>query len=209
MIDFYTIKGGGRLSSCIGMSLWLLEELSVKYNVIEIDLYNMENKSNEFLNINPNGKVPCIKDDDFIIWESVAINYYLASKYKSSLMGRNIAQTGLVYQWTQWAMSELQPAILSIFKNALAPSKNKDLEDVRNSKYKIINCTFVLNEYLKGKNFILGNNFSVADINLAALFSIHNILHTDLNSFPDFNKWLKLCLKSESLQKLIDKKLII
>ena len=90
MLKFYTIQGGGRLTSCVGICLWLLEELKTQYQVINLDLDKFEHKSEEYLKLNPNGKVPTLVDNGFVIWESIAINNYLARKYKPEFLGKNI-----------------------------------------------------------------------------------------------------------------------
>ncbi|MBV1902969.1 MAG: glutathione S-transferase N-terminal domain-containing protein, partial [Marinosulfonomonas sp.] len=55
-------------------------ELGIDLEVIEVDLRAGGTKTDEFLAMNPNGKIPVLQDGDFVLWESRAINSYLASK---------------------------------------------------------------------------------------------------------------------------------
>ena len=209
MIKFYTLKDGGRLSSCVGLCLWLLEETGKKYELINIDLYNGEHKTDYFLKLNPNGKIPCLNDDGFLLWESIAINYYVTTKYKPELLGKNIQETALVYQWTQWVSSEIQNNVNEIYRNAMLPREQRNPAFVRNCKYKIMQGTAILDKELAGKKYLAGENFTLADINVAAIMSIHTVLHSELNMYPNFNKWLNNVLKRPAIQSLVDKKSII
>ena len=63
----------------------VLEELGIPYKAMPIDMSNREHRSDAYLLLNPNGKIPCVNDDGFVIWESLAINHYLVEKYKPAL----------------------------------------------------------------------------------------------------------------------------
>ncbi|MEK7434696.1 MAG: glutathione S-transferase family protein, partial [Cyanobacteriota bacterium] len=126
MLKFYTVKNGGRLTSCVGPSLWLLEETGKPYQVVDIDIFKGEHKSESFLKLNPNGKIPCLQDDNFILWESVAINYYVAAKNKPELLGSNLQERALIDQWVLWCSSELNPPVSAIFTNAMKSAEQRD-----------------------------------------------------------------------------------
>ncbi|MBC7473016.1 MAG: glutathione S-transferase family protein [Candidatus Sericytochromatia bacterium] len=209
MIKFYTVSGGGRLTSCVGICLWLLEELQINYEIISLDLYNAEHKSEEFLKLNPNGKIPCIDDNGFLLWESVAINYHLARKYSPELLGNTLEEKALIDQWTLWMISEFQPLVTTIFRNASLPKEQKDHGLVQKSKYKIMQCTLLLENELSKRKNIVGNKFTMADINIAAIASIHKIIKTDLTEYPNFSRWLNVMLSRKSLYSLQQKKLIV
>src|SRR5687767_5881522 len=103
------IKIYGSPHSSGGRCYWTLEELGLSYERVKIDMRSKEHKSPSYLNLNPNGKVPVMVDDDFVLWESAAINSYLAEKHRPELLGRTLQERALVQQWTLWAMVDLQP----------------------------------------------------------------------------------------------------
>lgn len=209
MLLFYTVKGGGRLTSCVGACLWLLEEINQPFKLMELDLQKIEHKSDEFLALNPNGKIPCIDDDGFILWESVAICYYLARKYKPELLGKNLEESALIDQWIQWTAAELQPPIADIFINATKPPEQKQPLHIQYSKYRIMQQTILLDKELKNKKFIVGDKFTLADLILCSYAQIHSILHTDLSVYPNFNKWYNGVINYPSLASAKAKKLVI
>ena len=86
----------------------LLEELNVKYNVHKIDLGKQDQKQAWFLKLNPNGRIPVIKDleNNKVIFESGAILYYLATKYKKFLPEKNKIE---IMQWLMFQMSGVGP----------------------------------------------------------------------------------------------------
>jgi glutathione S-transferase len=108
-----TLYGSPRSSA--GRCVWALEEAGVPYTLKEVDMRNKEHKSPEFLKINPMGKVPAMVDGDITLFESMAINYYIADNYKKELLGTNALEKGLAMQWSFWATSELQTPIIECF----------------------------------------------------------------------------------------------
>ena len=92
-----------RASNCI----WMLEEIGVEY-----ELHQIEPKSSELLALNPNGKVPVLVDDGLVMWESMAINLYLAERFKSSLGPIDLAEKALMLQWSFWAENEIDDFLI-------------------------------------------------------------------------------------------------
>ena len=66
MLKFYTIKGGGRLTSCVGICLWLLEEIGVSYEIVDVDIYGSEHRSEEFLKLNSDKKIFCLPEGTYL-----------------------------------------------------------------------------------------------------------------------------------------------
>src|SRR3984885_16046794 len=95
-------------------SLWALEELGVSYE--HLPMPTTEAKSPAHLRLNPNGHVPVLEDDGVVVWESMAINLYLADKYgKDSIWPSDPAARADVYKWSFFGMTEVGPLLLNIF----------------------------------------------------------------------------------------------
>ena len=108
--------------------MWMLEETGQPYELVE--KHTTELRAPEYLQLNPNARIPTLVDDGTIIWESMAINLYLAQKYDGPLHCADAKVLGLSAQWSFWAMLEMEgllldllnhPAILPEFEHCPAP----------------------------------------------------------------------------------------
>ena len=93
------IKIYGPKASTAGRCLWAAEEMAIPYESVAVDMQAKEHKTPEFLAMNPNGKVPVMKDGDLVLWESFAINAYLARTYQPEFLGQDPAQEAQGSQW--------------------------------------------------------------------------------------------------------------
>ena len=102
MVKLYGVPGSRAMRS-----LWMLEELGVPYENVKVDFVK-GTKTPEFRKINPNGHIPVLQDGDLVLCESLAINLYLARKYDKGLWPKSVEDEGRTYQWSVWAMTELE-----------------------------------------------------------------------------------------------------
>src|SRR5215470_18692949 len=87
--------------------LWTAEELGLKFEHIPIPV--PETHKPDYLKVNPNGHIPSIDDDGLILWESMAIDLYLAEKYgKAPFWPSKVEDRGRAYQWSFWGMTETE-----------------------------------------------------------------------------------------------------
>lgn len=185
MIEIY---GSPRTSA--GRCFWCLEEVEAKYENKSIDMRAGEHKGEDYLKINPNGKVPALTDGEFKIWESMAINSYLAEAYKPELLGTNPQEKGLVQQWTTWSIAELQPPLIDVFiQLVFVPEDKRDLKLIEKSKGKLPNLLSILNSSLEGKKYLVAERFSLADLNTASVVSICEHLEIDLSEYKNIQSW--------------------
>ena len=101
-----TVKIYGPTASRAARALWIVHELGIPFEHVALEMKDL--KGPEFLKINPNGKVPAMVDGDFRLFESMAINLYLASKYgRNGLFPQSLEDQALCYQWSFWGMTEV------------------------------------------------------------------------------------------------------
>jgi len=183
-------------------SLWALEELGVGYE--HLPMPTTEAKSPSHLKLNPNGHVPVLEDDGLVVWESMAINLYLAEKYgKNSLWPSEPAARASIYQWSFWAMTEVEPHLLTIMRNrVMAPPEQRDEKAAQTAVEALKAPLNALEESLKGKEYLLGRNFTIADLNVAAVMSWIPMMKLDLSSTPNVQAWLQRCLGREANKKV-------
>src|SRR5215510_12495254 len=104
---------------------WMLEELGLEYELLD----KFDPRSAEFLEHNPNGKLPTLVDDGFAVWESMAVNLYLAQKYGGPLWPQSLQDQTRANMWSYWAMTELeQPLWSMIGMRGRDPAGAKELD---------------------------------------------------------------------------------
>lgn len=183
-------------------SLWALEELGVPYE--HLPMPTTDAKSPAHLKLNPNGHVPVLEDDGAVVWESMAINLYLADKYgRDSLFPSDPAGRAEAYKWSFWAMTEVEPHLITIMRNRVmnAP-ENRDEKAAQASVEALKAPLNALEESLKGKEYLLGKNFTIADLNVAAVMSWIPMMKLDLSAWPNVAAWLQKCLGREANKKV-------
>jgi glutathione S-transferase len=199
MIEIY-----GSPQSSAGRCFWLLEELGVPYKRMPLNMREKEHKSESFLKLNPNGKVPTLVDNGFIIWESMAINNYLTEKYPNQLQGRTIESRGLISQWSYWAIIEPQKFLVDILiQKVFVPDEHRDHALIAKSEKSLPPLFTILDKYLSDKTFMVEERFTLADINVGSVMNIATALGFDMKAYPKISAWLGRCSDRPAFQKLM------
>lgn len=183
-------------------SLWALEELGVNYE--HNPMPTTDAKSAAHLKLNPNGHVPVLEDDGVVLWESMAINLYLADKYgKDSMWPSDAAGRAAAYQWSFWAMTEVEPHLITVLRNRVMNAPDQRDEKAASAAVEALKAPLnALEEALKGKEYLLGKTFTIADLNVAAVMSWIPMMKLDLSSTPNVEAWLQKCLGREANKKV-------
>jgi glutathione S-transferase len=195
------LKLYGTSKSRSARSLWAVEELGLKYEHIPIAI--SQAKSSDHLRINPNGHLPAINDNGSIIWESMAINLYLAEKYgKGSLWPASIEDHGHAYKWSFFGMTEMESHLLALLiQRVILPAEKRD-EKVEQRAIDALKAPLaVLDASLQGKDYLLGESFTIADLNVASVLNWAISAKLDLSATPTAQAWLQKCLSRAANQK--------
>jgi glutathione S-transferase len=165
---------------------WYLEELEIPYEFVKLDMQAGEHRQPEFLAINPMGKVPAIVDGDFILWESGAILLYLADKYGKKTLSPE--ERGIYSQWSLFANATLGPGVF------VEATRDKEMPKLMNP----------LNEILGKQPFLLGNEFTVADVAVGSILNyIPIMLKLDLSEYPNVTNYMKKLSQRAAFQKVM------
>ena len=164
-----TVKIYGPTASRAARALWIVHELGIPFEHVAVEMKDLKNP--DFLKINPNGKVPAMVDGDFRLFESMAINLYLASKYnKDGMWPASAEDQALCYQWSFWGMTEVEKPLLTILMDMFMTAPDKRKPDAVADAQKALPRPFaVLNGALQGREYLLGSTFTVADLDLASI----------------------------------------
>jgi glutathione S-transferase len=167
---------------------WYLEELSVPYEFVLLDMKAGEHRQPAFLDINPFGKVPAIQDGDFALYESGAILLYLAEKYGGLT---ELAERSLAAQWVLFANSTLATGIFV--------ETNREKETPR--------LLSPLNQLLEAQPFIMGDSFTVADVAVGSLLAyIPMMLKLGFEEYPAIAAYLSRLEERPAFQTTILKR---
>src|SRR2546425_1978253 len=106
----------------------MAKELGLDYEHVKVDFATGETRETRMLALNPNGHVPVIDDDGFILWESMAINLYLAKKHSTgTLYPALLEDEARAWQWSFWGMTEVErPVLTALFHRAMLPEDKRD-----------------------------------------------------------------------------------
>src|ERR1043165_8921709 len=99
-------------------TLWMLGELGLDYEHKNYLPRAPETRTPEYRALNPNGPVPTIEDDGFILSESMAINTYLAKKHKSPLVPSDPKNEALAMQWSLWETDRLDRQLVNYVRHS-------------------------------------------------------------------------------------------
>jgi len=196
------MKFYGSSRSRAARSLWALEEVGAKYE--HDTMPNTQAKTPEHLKRNPNGHIPVLEDDGHYIWESMAINLYLAEKYgKNGLWPSDILGHAAAYQWSLWGMTEVEPHLLTLLMHrVLLPADQRDEKAAQKAVDALKAPLKVLDDALKGREYLLGNTLTIADLNPASVLAWAAMLRLDMSAMPAAQAWLQKCLGREANVKV-------
>ena len=194
------IKLYGSAMSRAGRSLWAAEETGIKYEQVIV----AQTRVPEYLKVNPNGHVPALDDNGTIVWESMAVNLYLAEKYgKAPLWPSTVEGHGACYQWSFWGMTEVEPPLIDIIQHRMILPADKRDEKVALKAVETLKTPLkVLDEHLHKSEYLLGREFTIADLNVASVLSITRFTQVDLSPTPAVQKWLQKCLERPANQRV-------
>jgi len=179
-------------------ALWMVEECGVDYEHVPTT-FMVEAKTPEYKSINPNGRIPTIDDEGTIIWESMAINLYLAKKYGGELGPSDLTEEGHMLKWSFWIMTEVEKPLLNALFSAVGMmGVEKDVARAGVQFLEISDQLDVLNDALNGNDYLIGDRFTVADLNVAAVLSWTQIGAFDLSAWPNVAEWLGRCLSRDA-----------
>ena len=166
----------------------MLEEADVAYERVLTDWSIGESHSESFLALNPNGKVPVLRDNENVYFESLAINYHVARTHARQFWVRD-DQTSEAIQWLAWGMGELEGP----HDAANRAGSEIDLDRANRS----LN---VLRQCLMSQPYVMGETFTVVDLNTACLLlrpQYRSVAEND----TELADWFSRCISRPKLQR--------
>jgi glutathione S-transferase len=186
----------------------VLYELGIEFERIDLDFRGGGNRTPDFLKLNPNGKVPVLVDGDVVIWESRAINAYLAAKYPAkNLYPTDLGLRATIDQWSYWQAVHLGPAMQRVaFERVQKKTFGRGEPDEAVITAEMKNVDQFLDVFeaglADGREWIAGG-LTIADFALATTF-IHRVAASlPVASRPKVNAWIERMEKRPSWQRAV------
>jgi GSH-dependent disulfide-bond oxidoreductase len=194
MIDFYTAATPNGYKVSI-----MLEECGLPYTPHFIDMAAQEQKTPEFLAINPNGRIPAIVDDGFPVFESGAILIWLAEKAGKFLPSDPKARSTVV-QWVMWQMGGLGPMMgqLNVFKRYFPEHIPAAIERYERESYRLFG---VMDGRLAQSPYLGGEEYSIADIACWPWIRAYEWPGLTLEGHPHLKAWTEKVAEREAVKR--------
>ena len=190
----------------------MLEELGLKYNVHKIDLSKGEQRESWFLEMNPNGRIPALKFNDDIIFDSGAILYYLADKFEKFLP-KDKKKRMKVIQWLMFQMSGIGPmqGQANVFYRYLDQKIPVAISRYQNECRRLYE---VIDKQLNGKDWLC-NDYSIADIANWCWIRVYYWAGINIDGLENLKRWMQsmekrpACIKGTKIPKRENSKKLI
>ena len=197
------IKLYGTPRSRASRVLWCLEEIGVAYENLDLKDVSDTEKENILGKVNPNLKVPALDDNGFMVFESMAINLHLAKNYSQTLWPTDSNQQSAAIQWSIWAMTEIEPPFVELFlQRIILPEEKKDPQAEKKAIETINRPIGVLESILGQNDYVLGKNFTIADLNLVSIFTLNDIVKITMQDFTRTEDWIEKCKSRPAYKKM-------
>ena len=169
-----------------------LSNLKIEYEWIPVDLAGGEQKKDWFLNLNPQGKVPTLLDDDFSVWESSAILLYLGRKFApNNLIPQDIKKLGMMLEWIMYEATTLGKNISGArFLTKFMPPDKVNKEELNKYRRESTRALKIADEHLSKNNF-LAIDYSMADIACYCQIYTTSEGEVDISKFQAIKSWQK------------------
>ncbi|MFI5397955.1 MAG: glutathione S-transferase family protein [Candidatus Binatia bacterium] len=185
---------------------WLLEELGVPYDLVRLDFTPASLKDPEYLKVNPLGKIPSIQDGDLTMFESGAILEYILEKYGKGRLAPapGAPARGPFLQWVHFAEATAMPPLADIAQHSLFKPESERLPAVvADARKRLAAVLDVLEKALAGKQYLLGAEFSAADIMMGYSLLLTKWFGSLSDTYPNVTAYLQRLEQRPALQKVL------
>lgn len=189
-----TVRLWGRASSVnVQKAIWALEELGLPYARIEAGGAHGVVGEAHYRAMNPNGLVPTLEEDGFVLWESNAILRYLANAHGGPLALPDAPRArARIDQWLDWQATAFTPAMRDAFIGLVrTPAERRDAGAIEASRAASETCAALLDRHLSDTPFVAGETFGIADIAVGCAAHRWRLLPLAREERPHLARWLE------------------
>ncbi|MEM9304258.1 MAG: glutathione binding-like protein [Pseudomonadota bacterium] len=186
-----------------------LEEAEVDYELTPIDFSKKEQKSAAYLKLNPNGRIPTIVDrgnDDFVVFESGAILWYLAEKY-DRFLDADPKRRSETLQWVMFQMGGIGPMMgqAMYFQRIAEPQGHRDDFAIKRYVDESRRLLEVLDTRLDGREYLVGDGYSIADMVTYPWARAYYWAKVSVDGLPHLQRWFDRIDDRPATQRALEK----
>jgi glutathione S-transferase len=172
----------------------IANHLGIDYALHIVDLSKGEQKAPHYAALNPNMRMPTLKDGDYVLWESNAIAQYLASKRpESGLLPKDERARLEVTRWQFWELAHWHPACaVFAFEYVVKPLiglGEPDMAAIAKGREEFERAATVLDGQLKDRRFITGDTLTLADFSIGAVMNLAEMAHYPVAPYGAIKRW--------------------
>ncbi len=200
------LKIWGRTNSVnVKKVLWCAEELGLAYERIDAGMQYGVVNTPEYRKLNPNGLVPTIDDEGFVLWESHTIVRYLAAKHGAGkIWPLALAQRADAERWMDWAFTFLgafRPVFWGLVRT---PPEKRDAAAIEDGRRKCAELLAILDATLATRKYVAGDTFTIGDIPIGCHVQLWMRLPIERTRQPALEAWFARLLERAPYRKIVD-----
>jgi glutathione S-transferase len=174
--------------------LALANHLKLDFETRIVDLFKGDQLKPEYAALNPNKRMPVLEDDGFVLWESNAILFYLAAKSGDrTLWPADLKGQADVLRWMTWEAAHWTPACIPLayerVVKGMAGGGGPDLAVIEKALPEFHRVAAILNDHLKGRNWLTGANLTIADFAVGSVMAMAEPAQYPMANYGEINRW--------------------
>lgn len=195
---------------------WMAGELGIPFRAVPViqarrladpqaETAPLNTQSPAYLAINPRGMIPAMDDDGLVLAESLANNLYLARKHGGPLTGADAAEDAQILDWTLWAATEIEPhAVRIVLAYDAEPNGAARGRAIVEAATQVLDKRFsVLEARLSRHAHVVGDRFTVADLNLAEVLRYAQSQTALFDRHPGIKTWIERCQARSAFREMM------
>ena len=194
---------GRSTSSNVQKVLWICGEIGISFDREDLGGPFGGNDKPEYRALNPNGKVPTIIDDEFVLWESNSCTRYLAAKYApGTLYPDDLTARADAERWMDWQIATVSPTLVPVFWGMVRTApEDRDLKAIEAARKKLSANIAIMDSRLSNSNYLAGNTFTVGDVPLG--ITAYRWFNMEIEREPYINvqRWYDLLCDRPAFQE--------
>lgn len=178
--------------------IWLAKESNIPYEHIPVSITadKPECKEPWYVALNPNARVPTVDDDGVVVWETSAINLYLAEQHKSPLYPATPAGRAQMLQWAFFTSNDVEPPMITLYQHrALFPPEKRNPAIAEAAEAQLLARLKTFEEQLNKTPYFGGASWNMADFMVASVLYTLTAMKYDLSKFPKLHAWLQASIE--------------